>query len=50
MVAWCTQGDRHGARQIPAGALKGVQFMRTPNYVQGEQDWSSSPYGTALTV
>lgn len=28
MVAWCTKGDLHGARQIPAGALTGVQFMK----------------------
>ncbi|KAG6908606.1 hypothetical protein DXG01_004009 [Tephrocybe rancida] len=33
MVAWCTKPGR-GTRLIPAGALKGVQFMRTPDYVQ----------------
>ncbi|KAG6836032.1 hypothetical protein H0H93_012122 [Arthromyces matolae] len=33
MVAWCTKPGR-GTRLIPAGALKGVQFMRTPAYVQ----------------
>jgi hypothetical protein len=32
-VAWCTKPG-HGTRLIPAGALKGVQFMRTPDYVQ----------------
>jgi hypothetical protein len=32
-VAWCTQPGR-GTRLIPAGALTGVQFMRTPDYVQ----------------
>ncbi|KAG6897268.1 hypothetical protein C0992_002920 [Termitomyces sp. T32_za158] len=33
MVAWCTKPGR-GTRLIPAGALQGVQFMRTPDYVQ----------------
>ncbi|RDB27449.1 hypothetical protein Hypma_004080 [Hypsizygus marmoreus] len=33
MVAWCTKKG-HGARQIPAEALQGVQFMKTPDYVQ----------------
>ncbi|KAF8608880.1 hypothetical protein BDV93DRAFT_433086 [Ceratobasidium sp. AG-I] len=32
-VAWCTKPGR-GTRLIPAGALTGVQFMRTPAYVQ----------------
>ncbi|KAF7437207.1 hypothetical protein PC9H_004043 [Pleurotus ostreatus] len=32
-VAWCSQPGR-GTRRIPPGALKGVQFMRTPDYVQ----------------
>lgn len=32
-VAWCTKPGR-GTRLIPAGALKGVQFMRTSDYVQ----------------
>jgi hypothetical protein len=32
-VAWCTN-PKFGTRVIPAGALKGVQFMRTPDYVQ----------------
>ncbi|KZV83514.1 hypothetical protein EXIGLDRAFT_728241 [Exidia glandulosa HHB12029] len=31
-VAWCTQD--HGARMIPAGALTGVQFIKTPSYVE----------------
>ncbi|KAJ7716590.1 hypothetical protein DFH07DRAFT_762417 [Mycena maculata] len=32
-VAWCTKPGR-GTRLIPAGALQGVQFMKTPDYVQ----------------
>ncbi|TRM70237.1 hypothetical protein BD626DRAFT_391411 [Schizophyllum amplum] len=32
-VAWCTKPGR-GTRIIPDGALQGVQFMRTPDYVQ----------------
>ncbi|PVF94345.1 hypothetical protein CPB86DRAFT_740678 [Serendipita vermifera] len=32
-VAWCTKPG-HGTRLIPAGALTGVQFMKTPDYVQ----------------
>ncbi|KAH8818879.1 hypothetical protein DL96DRAFT_374042 [Flagelloscypha sp. PMI_526] len=32
-VAWCTKPGR-GTRLIPNGALQGVQFMRTPDYVQ----------------
>jgi len=32
-VAWCTKPGR-GTRLIPQGALTGVQFMRTPAYVQ----------------
>jgi hypothetical protein len=32
-VAWCTKPGR-GTRLIPAGALTGVQFMKTPAYVQ----------------
>jgi hypothetical protein len=32
-VAWCTKPG-HGGRLIPAGALKGVQFMKTPDYIQ----------------
>ncbi|EJD45984.1 hypothetical protein AURDEDRAFT_113884 [Auricularia subglabra TFB-10046 SS5] len=32
-VAWCTK-PTHGARLIPAGALTGVQFIKTPSYVQ----------------
>ncbi|CAE6482761.1 unnamed protein product [Rhizoctonia solani] len=32
-VAWCTKPGR-GTRVIPAGALTGVQFMRTKSYVQ----------------
>ncbi|KXN83932.1 hypothetical protein AN958_00796 [Leucoagaricus sp. SymC.cos] len=33
MVAWCTKPGR-GTRLIPESALKGVQFMKTPDYVQ----------------
>ncbi|KAI5480449.1 hypothetical protein MNV49_000602 [Pseudohyphozyma bogoriensis] len=33
MVAYCTKAGK-GTRQIPPGALKGVQFMKTPHYVQ----------------
>ncbi|KAG6846198.1 hypothetical protein H0H93_015475, partial [Arthromyces matolae] len=32
-VAWCTKSGR-GARTIPNGALKGVHFVKTKNYVQ----------------
>ncbi|KAG6915946.1 hypothetical protein DXG01_009168 [Tephrocybe rancida] len=32
-VAWCTKSGR-GTRTIPNGALKGVHFVKTPNYVQ----------------
>jgi hypothetical protein len=32
-VAWCTKPGR-GTRLIPKGALQGVQFTRTPDYVQ----------------
>jgi hypothetical protein len=32
-VAWCTKAG-HGTRLIPQGALTGVQFMQTPDYVQ----------------
>ncbi|KAJ7695479.1 hypothetical protein B0H17DRAFT_1158931 [Mycena rosella] len=32
-VAWCTKPGR-GTRLIPPGALQGVQFMKTPDYVQ----------------
>ncbi|KAF9553483.1 hypothetical protein CPC08DRAFT_227123 [Agrocybe pediades] len=33
MIAWCSKPG-HGTRLIPEGALKGVQFMKTPDYVQ----------------
>jgi hypothetical protein len=33
MIAWCTKPGR-GTRVIPDRALQGVQFMRTPDYVQ----------------
>jgi len=32
-VAWCTKSG-YGTRVIPQGAITGVQFMRTPDYVQ----------------
>ncbi|KIY44285.1 hypothetical protein FISHEDRAFT_51992 [Fistulina hepatica ATCC 64428] len=32
-VAWCTKPGR-GTRLIPPGALTGVQYMKTPDYVQ----------------
>lgn len=32
-VAWCTKPG-YGARTIPKGALTGVQFIKTPAYVQ----------------
>ncbi|CAE6472762.1 hypothetical protein ACGC1H_003497 [Rhizoctonia solani] len=32
-VAWCTK-NTHGTRVIPGGALKGVQYLTTPDYVQ----------------
>jgi hypothetical protein len=32
-VAWCTKSGR-GTRTMPNGTLKGVHFVRTPDYVQ----------------
>ncbi|KAI0635494.1 hypothetical protein C8Q77DRAFT_1097743 [Trametes polyzona] len=32
-VAWCTKKGR-GTRLIPAGALTGVQYIKTPGYIQ----------------
>ncbi|KAF8230807.1 macrofage activating glycoprotein [Tricholoma matsutake] len=32
-IAWCTKSGR-GARTIPNGALQGVHFVKTPDYVQ----------------
>lgn len=32
-IAWCTKAG-YGTRVIPAGALTGVQFLKTPDYVQ----------------
>ncbi|KAK7461783.1 hypothetical protein VKT23_008215 [Stygiomarasmius scandens] len=32
-VAWCTKSGR-GTRTIPNGTLKGVHFVKTPDYVQ----------------
>ena len=33
MVAWCSKSG-HGTRLIPAGALTGVQFLKTSDYIQ----------------
>ena len=33
MVTWCSKSG-HGTRLIPAGALTGVQFLKTPDYIQ----------------
>lgn len=33
MIAFCTKPGR-GTRLIPEGTLRGLQFMRTPDYVQ----------------
>lgn len=33
-VAWCTKPG-HGTRLIPAGAITGLQYVQTPDYVQG---------------
>jgi hypothetical protein len=33
MVAWCTKPG-HGTRLIPAGALTGAQYIKTPDYIQ----------------
>ncbi|KAF8808422.1 manno protein [Phlegmacium glaucopus] len=33
MVAWCSKPG-HGTRLIPAGALTGIQFLKTPDYIQ----------------
>jgi len=33
MVAWCSQ-PKHGTRLIPAGTITGLQWMKTPDYVQ----------------
>jgi hypothetical protein len=32
-VAWCSQPG-HGTRLIPAGALTGLQYLKTPDYIQ----------------
>lgn len=32
-VAWCTKPG-HGTRLIPEGAITGVQFVKTPDYIQ----------------
>ncbi|TFK49785.1 hypothetical protein OE88DRAFT_1662447 [Heliocybe sulcata] len=32
-VAWCTKKG-HGSRLIPEGALQGVQYLKTPDYIQ----------------
>lgn len=33
MVAYCTS-DKYGTRVLPPGALQGVQFIQTPDYVE----------------
>lgn len=33
MIAWCTKPG-HGTRLIPGGALTGLQYMKTPDYIQ----------------
>jgi hypothetical protein len=33
MIAWCTKPG-HGSRLIPQGALTGLQFLKTPDYIQ----------------
>jgi len=40
-VAWCTRSGR-GTRTMPNGSLKGVHFVKTPDYVQvtGEGDFT----------
>lgn len=40
-IAWCTKSGR-GARVIPNGTLKGVHFVKTPDYVQvtGQGDFT----------
>jgi len=32
MIAWCTQ--HHGTRLIPAGAITGLQYLKTNDYIQ----------------
>lgn len=33
MVAWCSKPG-YGTRLIPAGTLTGLQFLKTPDYIQ----------------
>ncbi|KAF8957725.1 hypothetical protein BDZ97DRAFT_1844860 [Flammula alnicola] len=33
MIAWCSKPG-HGTRLIPNGALTGLQYLRTPDYIQ----------------
>ncbi|KAF5374428.1 hypothetical protein D9615_009059 [Tricholomella constricta] len=61
MVAWCTKPGR-GTRVIPAGAIRGVQLTKTPDYVQvvgfidqtriniasGDQGGEMDPHGADL--
>jgi len=54
MVAWCTKPGR-GTRLIPQGALKGIQWIRTPAYIsavgfidQTMIDLQSGDYGGEL--
>ncbi|KAH6885695.1 macrophage activating glycoprotein [Coprinopsis sp. MPI-PUGE-AT-0042] len=61
MVAWCTKPG-HGTRLIPEGAITGIQWIKTPDYVQAvgyidqtkinvlEGDWGGEmdPHGADL--
>jgi len=33
MIAWCSKPG-HGTRLIPEGTLTGLQFLKTPDYIQ----------------
>jgi hypothetical protein len=33
MIAWCSKAG-HGTRLIPAGAITGLQYLKTPDYIQ----------------
>lgn len=49
-VAWCTKPGR-GTRLIPQGALTGVQFMKTPAYVQVRSiETCILPHANACTI
>ncbi len=40
MVAYCTMPGR-GTRLIPEGALQGVQWITTPDYIEVTVQWHS---------